>query len=194
MPRRSISRLSCTGLIAAGGWRPLNPWAARARRRACLMEKDSVAGMSISLSARNLPHREGVCVATASSFMDRIIPEWPDRLMLDVGTTDADVFQRFIAQTRQQLTFTVKFVPSAKLVQQIGHRMQCVSRDFFFRYRLALTFHHVALLWDGPSLAPELRSIQRMFLMLCISEIDECPPTPVLTPMCCAPSWPSPIR
>src|SRR5476649_356721 len=84
MPRRSISRLSCTGLIAAGGWRPLNPWAASARRRACLLEKDSVAGMSISLSARNLPHQEGVCVAMESSFMHRIVPERPDRFVLDI--------------------------------------------------------------------------------------------------------------
>jgi hypothetical protein len=79
----------------------------------------------------------------ASSFMHRIVPERPDRFVLDIRTADADVLQRFIAQARQQLTFAVKFVPATKLVQQIGNR---VDREFFCRYLLVLTFHHVALL------------------------------------------------
>jgi DNA-binding transcriptional LysR family regulator len=45
-----------------------------------------------------------------------------------------------------------------------------------------LTFHLVALRGDGSSLAPGLRSIQRMFLMHTISEIDECRPTRASTP------------
>ena len=142
MPSRSIRRLSYTALIAAGGWRPLNPWAASARRRACLMEKDSVAGMSISLSARNLPHRETVCVVVAYSFVHRVIPEWADGFVLDIRTTEPDVLQRFVAHARQQLAFTVQFVPATDLVQQIRDD---VDGMFLYLDITFLTFHLVAL-------------------------------------------------
>ncbi len=59
----------------------------------------------------------------ASSFMHRIIPERPDRFMFHIRTTHTDVLQCFIAQTRQQLAFTMKFVPATKLVQQIRYHM-----------------------------------------------------------------------
>lgn len=59
----------------------------------------------------------------ASSFMHRIIPERPDRFVLDIRASHTDVLQRFIAQARQQLAFAVKFVPATKLVQQIGYSM-----------------------------------------------------------------------
>ncbi len=55
--------------------------------------------------------------------MHRVVPEWPDRFVLDIRTAHTDVLQRFIAQTRQQLAFAVKIVPATKLVQQIRNRM-----------------------------------------------------------------------
>lgn len=55
--------------------------------------------------------------------MHRIIPEWSYHLMFNICTGHADVLQCFVAQTRQQFTFTVKFVPATKLVQQIGYRV-----------------------------------------------------------------------
>ncbi len=55
--------------------------------------------------------------------MHRIIPEWSYHLMFNICTGHADVLQCFVAQARQQFTFTVKFVPATKLVQQIGYRV-----------------------------------------------------------------------
>ncbi len=76
------------------------------------------------------------------SFMHRVIPERPHGFVFNVGTTDPDVLQRFVAQTGEQLTFTVQIVPAAKLVQQIGND---VTAEFFFACKLSLTFHRVAL-------------------------------------------------
>ena len=104
--------------------------------------------------------------------MHRIVPERPNRLVFDVGPTDPDVLQRFIAQTGEQLALTVQFVPAAEPVQQIGNDM-AVAGKFCVVYILSLTFHRVALLVDGSSLALALRSIQRMFLMACITEIHQ---------------------
>ena len=59
----------------------------------------------------------------ASSFMHRVIPERSYRLMLHIRTAHADILQCFVAQARQHFTFTVKFVPATKLVQQIGYRV-----------------------------------------------------------------------
>jgi hypothetical protein len=51
--------------------------------------------------------------------------------MFNIGTTDPDVLQRFVAQAGEQLAFTVKLVPAAELVQQIGNDM-AVARYFLF--------------------------------------------------------------
>ena len=104
--------------------------------------------------------------------MHRIIPERPNGLVFDVSTADPDVLQRFVAQAGKQLAFSVQFVPAAKLVQQVGNDM-AVAGKFCVVYILSLTFHRVALLVDGSSLALALRSIQRMFLMAFITEIHQ---------------------
>lgn len=74
--------------------------------------------------------------------MHRVVPEWLDRLELDIRPTHADVFQRFITQARQQFALLVQFVPATELVQQIGYQ---VDRVFFYRWIFMLTFHLVAL-------------------------------------------------
>lgn len=43
--------------------------------------------------------------------------------MLDVRTTHANVLQRFVAQTGEQLTLAMQLVPASKLVQQIRNRV-----------------------------------------------------------------------
>ena len=98
--------------------------------------------MSISLSARNLPHRERVCVGVVDSYVHRIIPEWADRFVLDIRTAQPDVLQRFITHAREHLPFAVQFVPAIKFVQQIGYQVDGV---FFYRHKTFLTFHLVAL-------------------------------------------------
>src|SRR5690349_9994521 len=123
--------------------------------------------------------------------MHRIIPERFDRLVLHIRTAHADVLECFVAQARQHFALAMQFVPAADLVQQIGYH---VNRVLFCTVKLMLTFHLVALRLDGSSLAPGLRSIQRMFLMSHISEIDGCLPTRVSIPKCCVPSSPSPTR
>jgi hypothetical protein len=74
--------------------------------------------------------------------MHRVFPEWLDRLEFDIRTTHADIFQRFIAQTRQHFALLVQFVPATEFVQQIGYQ---VDRVFFYRWVFMLTFHLVAL-------------------------------------------------
>lgn len=76
------------------------------------------------------------------SFVHRVIPEWADGFMFDVRPTDSDVLQRFIAHARQQLAFTVQFVPAADLVQQSRHDVDGMFLYFDITF---LTFHLVAL-------------------------------------------------
>jgi hypothetical protein len=58
--------------------------------------------------------------------MHRVFPEWLDRLEFDIRPTHADVFQRFIAQTRQQFALLVQLVPATEFVQQIGNQVDRV--------------------------------------------------------------------
>ncbi|ROO35850.1 hypothetical protein BIV08_21455 [Pseudomonas sp. AF76] len=76
--------------------------------------------MEISLSARNLPHRESICVGRDGSFVQWIIPEWPNHFLFDIRSTDTDVLERLVAQSGEQFTLMVQFIPAAKLVQQIA--------------------------------------------------------------------------
>ena len=94
----------------------------------------------------------------------------PLGLLLDIRPAQPQVMQGRITEAGKLLALAVQLQPAREALQ--GRMPQVVQGKGRLLDAADMTFHREALRVDGLSVMPGIRSIQRMFLMQCISEID----------------------
>jgi len=94
----------------------------------------------------------------------------PLGLLLDIRPAQPQVVQGRITEAGQFLALAVQLQPTRRALQ--GGMPQVVQGKGRLLDAADMTFHREALRVDGLSFNPGIRSIQRMFLMPSISEID----------------------
>src|SRR5471032_1371223 len=148
MPRRSINCVTWLALMVAGGWRLLKPWAASARRRACLRDIATDIRASLVEQQNYLIDHDFRMSVKQTSVLHRVVPERLLPFVQCVSPGQAQILERFIAQRGEHLALAVQLVPTHHLFLD---RRQCTNDVSFARQALEchyvtfLTFHHLAL-------------------------------------------------